>query len=498
MSKSGGNLRALVRFNLPTMPQGCSVESATLRIYAKSAANGRTIQALQLGGSWTEGGVTWANQPQTTGGAVTVSSGTGYREWNVAGMVQAMYSTANNGFLIRDATENQNAEQQFHSREESNNRPQLVIKLGSGAPPPPPPPPPGTSDTTPPDTALGNFPPAATQSTAASFTFSGVDNVTPAASLTFECQLDVPETAPWTSCTTPRNLTGLAVGSHFFRVRAKDAAGNTDSSPSFYSWTIDQTDPETVINKGPDASTTSTSATFEFLSPETGSTFQCSLDQAAFAVCASPATYSNLAVTQHTFQVRAIDAAGNIDETPASYPWTVTPGGTPVNCGPSQTVSSDADAWIDQSSPSSNKGDDSIMKLMSKSGGNLRALVRFNLPTMPAGCQLDTAKLRLYAASASGSQRTLEVFRLGGAWTESGVNWSNAPATTGSAATTTSGSGYREWAVQAIVQNMYSSGQNNGFLVKDANEDQDAEQQFHAREKNENVPQLVLTFKPAT
>ena len=44
---------------------------------------------------------------------------------------------------------------------------------------------------------------------------------------------------------------------------------------------------------------------------------------------------------------------------------------------------------------------------------------------------------------------------------------------------------------------MYSSGQNNGFLVKDKNEDQDAEQQFFAREKGESPPQLVVRFKPA-
>jgi hypothetical protein len=135
--------------------------------------------------------------------------------------------------------------------------------------------------------------------------------------------------------------------------------------------------------------------------------------------------------------------------------------------------------------------------VMSKSGGNLRALVRFALPSVPQGCVLDTAKLRLYAASASSSQRTLQVFRVGGAWTEGAVTWSNQPSATGSAVTTLSGSGYREWSVAALVQAMYSSGTNNGFLIKDATEGQDAEQQFNAREKGANVPQLVLTFKPS-
>ena len=196
--------------------------------------------------------------------------------------------------------------------------------------------------------------------------------------------------------------------------------------------------------------------------------------------------------------MRATDAAGNVDQTPASQPWTIQPGGDAVNCGSAQTMAAVADAWIEQSSPSSNKGGDSILKVMSKSGNaNLRALVRFDLPTIPAGCVLDTANLRLYASSASASQRTLQAFRINGSWTESGVTWANAPQTTGSAVTTTSGTGYREWNVAALVQAMYSSGSNNGFLIKDATEGQDAEQQFYAREKGDNTPQLVLTFKPA-
>jgi hypothetical protein len=203
-------------------------------------------------------------------------------------------------------------------------------------------------------------------------------------------------------------------------------------------------------------------------------------------------------VGSHNFRARAVDAAGNQDGSPASYTWTIQSGGTPASCGTAQTVTSNADSWIEQSGPSSNKGSDGILKVMSKSGNsNLRALVRFDLPAIPAGCVVDTATLRLYAASASGSQRTLQALRLNGSWTEGGVTWSNQPATTGTAATTTSGSGYRQWSVAAMVGAMYSSGQNNGFLIRDATEGQDAEQQFHAREKGDNPPQLVVTFKAA-
>jgi hypothetical protein len=131
MSKSSNNLRALLQFNIPTAPQGCVIQSATLRLYAASSKNGRTLQALQINAAWMENSVTWSNQPATTGSAATTSSGSGWRQWNVTAMVQAMQASGlNYGFLIRDATENNDAEQQFHSREKGENIPQLVIIFG--------------------------------------------------------------------------------------------------------------------------------------------------------------------------------------------------------------------------------------------------------------------------------------------------------------------------------------------------------------------------------
>jgi parallel beta-helix repeat protein len=348
-----------------------------------------------------------------------------------------------------------------------------------------------TVDTTAPETTIDDGPADPTNSTSATFAFSATESGS-----TFACSLDG---AAFTACTSPRQYTGLAQGSHTFQVRATDRAGNTDPTPATHTWTIqaaDTTPPQTTIDSGPAALTNSSSATFTFSATESGSTFACSLDGAAFTACTSPRQYTGLSQGSHTFQVRATDRAGNTDPTPATHTWTVSASSA---CPSPTTASAAEDAWIDQNSPTNNKGTDSILKVQSKGpADNFRALVRFTLPTTPEGCVLDTAELRLYASSASGSQRTLEVLRLGGSWTEGGVTWANAPQTSGSAVTTTSGSGYREWDVATLVQSMYSSGSNHGFLIKDATEGQDAEQQFHAREKGNNVPQLVLTFKPAS
>ena len=50
---------------------------------------------------------------------------------------------------------------------------------------------------------------------------------------------------------------------------------------------------------------------------------ECSLDGAAFTTCTSPQTYSGLSVGGHSFRVRAIDADGFVDATPAEYKWWV-------------------------------------------------------------------------------------------------------------------------------------------------------------------------------
>jgi hypothetical protein len=86
----------------------------------------------------------------------------------------------------------------------------------------------------------------------------------------------------------------------------------------------DTTTPVTTINSGPaDGSViTSSTATFGFSSSET-STTQCRVDGATFAACTSPFTTSTLATGQHTFDVRSIDAQGNVEPKPPRRTFTV-------------------------------------------------------------------------------------------------------------------------------------------------------------------------------
>ncbi|MEH3053951.1 MAG: OmpA family protein [Patulibacter minatonensis] len=177
-----------------------------------------------------------------------------------------------------------------------------------------------TVDATAPATALDSHPAALSDSASAQFTFSSTDNTA-----TFECRLDG---GAWVTCPSPKSLTGLADGAHTFEVRAVDPAGNVDPSPKSYTWTVDTTHPATTLDTHPSAQSSVSTAAFTFSSPDPSATFECRLDGGAWGACTTPKQLTGLADGAHTFEVRAVDPAGNADPSPQSYTWnvdTVTP-----------------------------------------------------------------------------------------------------------------------------------------------------------------------------
>jgi hypothetical protein len=116
-------------------------------------------------------------------------------------------------------------------------------------------------------------------------------------------------------------LAGLADGTHTLGLRGWDAAGN--EGRGLVKWTIDTQAPDTRIVAGPDASASVTTASFTMAS-EAGAQYECSLDAARFAPCSDRVAYGGVTPGAHAFAVRAIDAAGNVDQTPARHAWAVT------------------------------------------------------------------------------------------------------------------------------------------------------------------------------
>jgi len=179
-------------------------------------------------------------------------------------------------------------------------------------------------DTTPADTTLSSGPEGPTNDDTPTFGFGGTDNTTATAELVYSHKLDSGDWSGYSGETsvTLGGVDGLSEGIHTFYVKAKDRAGLEDGSPAERSFTVDKTPPETTIDSGPTDIVNSTSATLAF-SSEANAAYECSLDGVAFETCTSPKNYTSLADGQHTFRVRATDAAGNTDSTPAEQSWSV-------------------------------------------------------------------------------------------------------------------------------------------------------------------------------
>jgi hypothetical protein len=204
-------------------------------------------------------------------------------------------------------------------------------------------------------------------------------------------------------------VTGLADGGHSFEVLAIDRAGNPDPVPASRTWTVDTTPPDTTITSGPSGLIASPNASIAFAS-ETGAAFECRIDADPYAACTSPANLSGLDAGTHTFSVRAGDAAGNTDPTPANRTWQVQqtvlsddfesyipPAFSPPT---SWTVSRGADGTAAVVTDTVKSGLQAARLSESANTGSF-AMIRANLPSQHADVTID-ADVRVDVEGAAG------------------------------------------------------------------------------------------------
>lgn len=177
-------------------------------------------------------------------------------------------------------------------------------------------------DTTPPTATIKEHPSQPDPSNSARFTYQSDE-----AGSTFQCSLvEEGQADAFAGCPLGEvqynGLDDMTV--YVFKVRAVDQATN-QGSPAVFGWKVDSTapditPPQTFIDSRPADPSASAVATFTYHSSEAGSTFECSLDGAAFASCPPGGiAYGGLGNGQHSFQVRAVDSSHNVDASPAGY-----------------------------------------------------------------------------------------------------------------------------------------------------------------------------------
>lgn len=166
-----------------------------------------------------------------------------------------------------------------------------------------------------------------TNATSASFSFTDSTK-----NVIFECRVDA---GVYGACTSPKAYPAgtFAAGAHQFQVRAR--SGSSTSSAASYSWVVDLTPPVAPgFSSKPSDPSEIRSPSFGFTATESGESFLCSLDGAAFTPCANPVSHSNLAIGSHTFAVKGKDAAGNVSSTASSYGWRIVPPAPTITAKP--------------------------------------------------------------------------------------------------------------------------------------------------------------------
>ncbi len=104
--------------------------------------------------------------------------------------------------------------------------------------------------------------------------------------------------------------TGGALGTGFHRTRP-------------LSIEVDCVAPGTSIDSGPSGTTNAPAPRFTFSATGGATAFECSIDNGPFGPCLTPRILAGLGDGRHEFAVRARDAAGNVDPTPARRAFTV-------------------------------------------------------------------------------------------------------------------------------------------------------------------------------
>jgi hypothetical protein len=136
--------------------------------------------------------------------------------------------------------------------------------------------------------------------------------------------------------TSESAVTFTATAGTTYRIAVDGWNGETGNISLRLAEAVDSTPPTVTVASGPGGLSSDRNPSFTFTADEP-STFECSLDGAAFTACASPQAYGGLGDGAHRFSVRATDTAGNLAG-PASRDFSIdaTAPETTIDSGPSK------------------------------------------------------------------------------------------------------------------------------------------------------------------
>ncbi|MGU3646435.1 DNRLRE domain-containing protein [Microbacterium sp. C23T] len=234
---------------------------------------------------------------------------------------------------------------------------------------------------------------------------------------------------------------GLSAGAKYYRVIARDAAGN--ASPASETAVVTIVPPDVTAPSAPgnftatlstgtnvtlswDASTDDRGVTSYVLYRSLASDFTPGAGNRIAEVTTPGHVDTGRAAGTWYYKVTAQDAAGNIS-TASSASVTVQPPSQPVDV----TLTPTEDAMVAQSAPTTLYGSSNQLSARG-TGGTIESFIRLQLPAAPAGTVLTSAVLSVRTSNDS-TAATTDSPQFGlvtGAWSEDAVNWNNRPTAT--------------------------------------------------------------------
>jgi hypothetical protein len=165
---------------------------------------------------------------------------------------------------------------------------------------------------------------------------------------------------------------------------------------------------------------------------------------------------------------------------------------------PNPTYPNVYDTALYESQPVLNYSTSVQLGIVAPAGGRVRTLIKFTLPSRPAGCGVASATLSLRVTNGAVGAG-LVAYRAAATWNPTGVTWNTDPGFvvgSGTSTGSTAAGTWTQWNVSSQVTALYA-GPDYGFELRDALEGTGSTAQLYDSMESTTVanrPQLTITW----
>jgi hypothetical protein len=486
-----GNIRrTFLKFDLGSITG--TVTAAKLRLFGSHPTDSAALSAFAVSNNtWTETGITFNNQPALggkQGQSVTVTTTAAYREWDVTSFVAAQKAGGINTAslaLTMDAV-NDNGPASFSSRENTANKPQLVVTATTG----------GGSNAAPTVAAAAFASPNPVNAMSTALSVLGADDGGEG-NLTYTWSASGPAMVTFagnnSNAAKNTSATFTRAGAYSFQVVIKDAGNLTATS----SLTVTVNAVPTTVSVTPGTATVPINTTQGFTasaSDQFGQLIGPTLVNFTWTVTgggtiSGAGVFTAGASAGGPFTLRATTTVGSVSGTSTIN----------VTAGSSTTTfAATADAHVrDGGSATSNFGTAVLLQVKNSSfvGNSRRAFIRFSILGLTG--TVASAKLRVFGNNTDGTNRDSCYAVTNSSWIENGITWSTQPALgtkQGASVAIGTVAKYYEFDVTAFIRAQKQANFTTAnFAIAQDLANNVVFDNFNSHEATTNRPQLVVT-----